>query len=492
MKAAPARFGLRAQLLLGLGGVALFAVLSSGALALWAAGDNLREQRESTAASLVTAAAAVASAALDLDRPLNDALNARALRGVLTTLRERSGVAELSVLGPDRRVVLALPPRAPRDEDLPVLTAVLSGVPAALNYRKGSSAATELVAYAAIEARGRLLGAIRIVVPAPAPVPAFLARSGPLLVLLACGDVLLLVLLVHTVLTILVVRPLREVERATALVSSGDWTQRVGTAGPREIASLADSFNRMTVSLAQQREQLIRSEKLASVGQLAAGVAHEIGNPLAAILGYTDLLRAELIAAGAAHGRLTPAERVDIAERIKSETQRIHRTIQDLLAYSRPEREGAVPTDAREVLYEARNLLVPQARFRGVEVVVEPAATAWPPLLVAPDRLKQVFVNLLLNAADAMEGAGRVDVRAAPRAGHVRIEFADQGPGVASGLERRIFDPFFSTKEPGRGTGLGLPICRSIIESYGGTLELEPTPAGERGARFVVTLPMAG
>src|SRR5207247_2838205 len=128
------------------------------------------------------------------------------------------------------------------------------------------------------------------------------------------------------VLTQLVVRPLHAVERAATRVAAGDLGQRVSTEGPREIAALATAFNQMTVSVATQREQLIRTEKLASVGQLAAGVAHEIGNPLAAILGFVDILRSST------DQPMAPADHRDLLDRVKSETQRINRIIEDLLA----------------------------------------------------------------------------------------------------------------------------------------------------------------
>jgi signal transduction histidine kinase len=258
----------------------------------------------------------------------------------------------------------------------------------------------------------------------------------------------------------------------------------------------------MTESLVRQREQLIRTEKLASVGQLAAGVAHEIGNPLAAVLGYVDILRAD--AAGDGPPLMTGAERRDALERVKAETQRINKIIQDLLAYSRPTKEEAEVTDPRKVLQSAQALLTPQARFRGVKIrVQDPVSTvgetvagrtgdrSWPRVLASTGRLNQVFLNLLLNAADAMDGQGVVTVACERLMDKVRIRFRDEGPGISGDMARKIFDPFFTTKAPGQGTGLGLSISRSIVEANHGTLELIPTEPGERGATFLITLPAA-
>jgi signal transduction histidine kinase len=248
---------------------------------------------------------------------------------------------------------------------------------------------------------------------------------------------------------------------------------------------LARAFNQMTSSLATQREQLIRSEKLASVGQLAAGVAHEIGNPLAAILGYVDILRADAASAG----RLPDAERRDALDRVKAETQRINRIIRDLLEYSRPSHEEPSLIDPLLVVRSAQALLAPQARFREVRITVTPEGSSWPAVMVSQGRMTQVLVNLLLNAADAMDGKGQVAVTCESVAGRVRIAVSDEGPGIERELRRKVFDPFFTTKPPGQGTGLGLSISRAIVESYGGTLELDPEAA--RGARFVIDLPAA-
>jgi two-component system NtrC family sensor kinase len=305
-----------------------------------------------------------------------------------------------------------------------------------------------------------------------------LRRSGWVLLALALADALLVLALGYLVLTQLVVRPLQNVQRATARVAAGDWEQAVEPTGSREVSALAAAFNQMTASLASQREQLIRTEKLASVGQLAAGVAHEIGNPLAAILGFVDILRSGI------DQPASPAETRDMLDRVKAETQRIHRIIEDLLAYSRPSREESQPTDPLKILKASQGLLEPQKRFRGVRVVT--ASGDWPRVVVSPGRLQQVFVNLLLNAADAMAGEGTVTVSCETQERRVLISFTDTGPGVPPELRRKIFDPFFTTKAPGQGTGLGLAISRSILETFGGSLDLS---AEAPGATFVVSLP---
>ncbi len=384
------------------------------------------------------------------------------------------------MLSAGRGVVASWPPRAARDVDPPIANSVVAGIPPVIQYRDSpSGGATQLLAYAGIEARGRIVGAARVVLDAPAPVQVVLRRSGWLLLGLVCGDALLVLALGYFVLTQMVVRPLRKMERATAQVGVGDWDQHIDLPGPSELSALARAFNQMTSSLAAQREQLIRSEKLASVGQLAAGVAHEIGNPLAAILGYVDILRADAAGTGA----LPEAERRDALDRVKAETQRINRIIRDLLEYSRPSHEEPSLIDPLAVVRSAQALLAPQARLREVRMTVTPEAGPWPAVMVSQGRMTQVLVNLLLNAADAMSGKGQVAITCESAAGRVRIAVSDEGPGIGRELRRKVFDPFFTTKPPGQGTGLGLSISRAIVETYGGTLELDPEVSTRRPLR---------
>ncbi len=484
------RLGLRAQILLGLALVTLFAVLSTGYLTLWAGGASLRIQRESTALALATSAAASAAAVIEPGQPFEAAANRMRLSSLAREVGEQGDVRQVSFIAPGRVPVASHPPRVPGEVDPPLVLAALSGVPPVFNYReRPEGGGMELLAYAPISVSRRVVGVARVSIAAPAPVMVVVRRSGSFLIGLAVADAFLVLGLGYLVLTQLVVRPLQEVERATGRVTAGDWEQRITSDGPREVAALAAAFNQMTASLASQREQLIRTEKLVSVGQLAAGVAHEIGNPLAAVLGLVDILRAD--AASAPASSVNAAERRDALDRVKAETRRIHRIIQDLLEYSRPSREEAQPTSPLAVLTASRELLAPQARFKAVTVQTEPAsdatASAWPNVLVSAGRLQQVFVNLLMNAADAMGGEGTITVRCESAGHRVRLSVSDSGPGIPPELGHKVFDPFFTTKDPGQGTGLGLAISRSIVESYGGTLEL--SPQAPPGATFVITLP---
>jgi C4-dicarboxylate-specific signal transduction histidine kinase len=241
----------------------------------------------------------------------------------------------------------------------------------------------------------------------------------------------------------------------------------------------------MTRSLRDGRESLMRSEKLAGVGRLAAGVAHEVGNPLAAILGYVETLLTET-----PERPIDAALRADILARVRAETQRIHTIIQELLDYSRPPRDEIGPVEVRGAVDAAVSLVRAQARARGVDVHIELPAEL-PRVRAATGRLTQVVLNLVLNAVDANDGRGRVRVDGRVAGGRVIIGVSDEGPGVSAELRGKIFDPFFTTKDPGKGTGLGLSVSQSIVESMGGVLRLADAAPGQQGARFEVELDAA-
>jgi signal transduction histidine kinase len=224
---------------------------------------------------------------------------------------------------------------------------------------------------------------------------------------------------------------------------------------------------------------LVRAERLAVVGQLAAGLAHEIGNPLAVLSGYMDVLDDPELAA---------AERADALVRMGRELDRIQVIMRDLLDFSRAPRAAAGAGDVREALGHVEKLLRPQEKFRDVEVsVILPDDAV--EVALETDALTQVLLNLLFNAADAMAGSGRVRVVVESGDACVAIQVDDSGPGVAADVVGKIFEPFYTTKAAGQGTGLGLAVCDHIVSSVGGEIALGQSELG--GARFTVTLPVA-
>jgi signal transduction histidine kinase len=244
------------------------------------------------------------------------------------------------------------------------------------------------------------------------------------------------------------------------------------------LAAKVDELTRANGALAEARASLVRSEKLATVGRLAAGLAHEVGNPLGAVTGYAELARA----------RVPPGadpELGDAIARIAAAAARIDRTLRDLLDFARPAAIALAPVDVGAVVDASLRLARVQPRFRAVEVEVG-LAPGLPPALADEHHLAQVLVNLLLNAGDATAGAGHVRVDARAEDGALVLEVRDDGPGIAAADLPRLFDPFFTTKDPGDGTGLGLAIAHRIVEAFGGEIEASNAPGG--GALFRLRL----
>jgi signal transduction histidine kinase len=467
--------GLRSQLLLALVLVTLVAILSVGAITTWQTRQALAADRYERVVALAQTAGQIGDALLGEKRPL--AAHRASLEALVPLLRGAVGAEEAVVL--DRHgALLAPPPAGALGSDAIGVSAALAGVPPhAERLEAPDEAPLRVVLYVAL---GRGEAVLRLVFAIDDSVEATLDRAQTAILLLSVIDGLILLFAAGFILRTTVVRPVRELERAARRVAEGDLAAQVTLRGPGELGRLASAFDRMTHSLRTGRESLIRSEKLASVGRLAAGVAHEVGNPLAAILGYVDMLLGD-----APEKPIEPALRKDMLERVKSETQRIHHIVQELLAYSRPPRdEPPVPVDVAAVIDLALSLSRASLRSRALEVHVDLPANL-PPMIASVSRMTQVCLNLILNAADATGGGGRLTIDARCQDGRVILGFSDDGPGVPREDRDRIFDPFFTTKDPGRGTGLGLSICLSIAEGYGGTVRLCDV---EKGARFEVEL----
>lgn len=295
-----------------------------------------------------------------------------------------------------------------------------------------------------------------------------------------------------------VVEPVRRLRTATAGVAAGDLTPIDIAHGPGEINDLADDFNSMIAALQgsraetaahihsledanralqQARDEVVRAEKMASVGHLAAGMAHEIGNPLSAVIGYLNLIREELI---------DPDQR-DLVERSLLEAGRIDRLVRDLLDYAAPVRFGDEPFDPLEAFRDAAALLANQGVFEEVRFI-DRAPVELGRVRMDRSRFQQVCVNLLLNARDAMPGGGEVVVTAEQREGELFLIVADCGGGIAPEMQKRIFEPFFTTKDPGKGRGLGLAVCQRLVTEAGGRIDVRSTPG--QGSTFTLRLPV--
>ena len=232
----------------------------------------------------------------------------------------------------------------------------------------------------------------------------------------------------------------------------------------------------VTVDNSSLHKQLLRSEKLAAIGQLVAGVAHELNNPLASIVGYSELLTDE-ISSGPSRNKL---------DKIIREAQRMRRIIENLLRFARQNNLAKKSTDVAVLLQEVLSLREYHLRNQGVklDVQIDPAL---PPVALDEDQFKQILLNLLNNSIDALEDVRqrRITVSAKRRDARVVMLFDDNGPGFSN--PERVFDPFFTTKPVGKGTGLGLSICYGIAKEHGGEIHALNLEGG--GARIILELP---
>jgi two-component system NtrC family sensor kinase len=231
------------------------------------------------------------------------------------------------------------------------------------------------------------------------------------------------------------------------------------------------------------QEQLIQSEKMSAIGQLIAGVAHDLNNPLASVVGFSDYL---VEAAGD-----TPEELREPLRAIQQEAERAANIVKNLLSFARKQEGRREVRSLGDILAATLQLLRNQLVGARIDIEVD-VAPGTPPVFADTTQLQQVFVNLVNNAAQAIEGSGvggRIVIRAMPWLDGVAVTVEDDGPGVPSDVAQRIFEPFYTTKPAGEGTGLGLSICQGIVKEHGGRLALLPT--GRRGAVLQVELPAA-
>jgi two-component system, NtrC family, sensor kinase len=238
---------------------------------------------------------------------------------------------------------------------------------------------------------------------------------------------------------------------------------------------------RILKELEDTRMQLMQAEKIASIGRLAAGIAHEINNPLSGILIFADILMRDL-----APPNLQWSE--DLQE-IISQTMRCKEIVARLLEFSRQSVNQRFNYDINSVIQRSAELLTHQALFHNVEFVFDLQADI-PAMIGDPGQLQQVFINFIINAGTAMNGRGKITVtsRFETVSEQVVLEFADTGPGIPDEIISKVFEPFFTTKAPGEGTGLGLSVAYGIIQQHGGTMAVRNAPSG--GAVFTVVLPL--
>ncbi len=267
-----------------------------------------------------------------------------------------------------------------------------------------------------------------------------------------------------------IARPIAMLREGAERLGAGDLDTHIDVSTPDEFGALAQQFNAMTVALKEHQARLLQSEKLASVGRLAAGVAHEINNPLGVILGYARLMRK----------RADAATREDL-DVIEEETLRCKEIVEGLLDLTRQQPVARDAVRIREVCEEVVARLREAKFLDGVRIELEGAATAQG----HASKIRQVLSNLLRNAVEAAGPGGDVRVGIEEDAVEARVSVQDSGRGLDPTALSRLFEPFFTTKE--KGTGLGLAVSRAIARAHGGDIEAANRPGG--GAEFTLRLP---
>ena len=323
-----------------------------------------------------------------------------------------------------------------------------------------------------------------------------------------------LIVVVTYFLTNGLMRPLDEIVEASHQIAAGNLSHRVKTRDKSEFGVLSESFNTMldrlqeldsqryslleqdaeqwtqvleervrerTKQLAQTQAALNRQQRLASLGQLAAGVAHEINNPLGGILTFASLVLEELPPDSQMRG--------DVDE-IIAQADRCRKIVRELLEFSRQREGHAAARDINDVVARSLKMLEKQASFQDIEIVRE-FGENMPHAIADESQMQQVFINIIINAVQAMDERGKLTITTGHNSetNEVFVRISDTGPGIPKEIRESIFDPFFTTKDPGKGTGLGLAVVCQIVQSHQGRLELD-SKVGE-GTNFTVVLPVA-
>ena len=309
--------------------------------------------------------------------------------------------------------------------------------------------------------------------------------SGVVLTLVIGATLVSLALLVLA--TELVLRPIRHVVAMAQKVIGGDLSARVGIRPPGEMGVLCRAVDSMAHAV-QEREELLkqatrqqvgRSEQLASVGRLAAGVAHEINNPLTGVLAFADLLREK--------ENMDAQDREDL-ELIIRETKRAREIVKGLLDFARETPQVKTQVNINDLVRQTILLLGKRDAFQDIQLV-EALTEPLPQVLGDKNQLQQVLINLSLNACEAMPNGGTLMLATSCADGQIVIEVTDTGCGIKQEHLDKVLEPFFTTKPVGKGTGLGLSVSYGIVQQHGGTLEVESQEG--KGTTFKVTLPVA-
>jgi signal transduction histidine kinase len=401
----------------------------------------------------------------------------------------------------------------------------------------------KLIIYSPLWIQGKIIGGIQMEIPIT-DVTRHLIESQRMILISIILDAIVLIVFGSFLLSRVLVKPLKNLILLTQKIGAGDFSEKIEVTSSNEIGQLIGSFNKMierlkdkqesldshleslelaNKKLKQTQEELIRTEKLASIGRFAAGVAHEVGNPLGAILGYTSILEKEGI---------DQEESKDYLKRIEKEIERVNRIVRELLDYVRPSKFEVHDVEVNKVVENTLSLISHQKNFEviGTQLDLQPDIAT---IKGDESKISQVLINIILNAIDAMPNGGVLTIqtkdyivedslinpfqqfyplrrREDPMESNysslrkpdpfaviltkfakgdrlVKIRISDTGVGIKEEDIKNIFDPFYTTKAPDKGTGLGLSVCLRIVESMEGEIKVESQEG--KGTTFEVYFP---
>jgi signal transduction histidine kinase len=411
--------------------------------------------------------------------------------------RTNLGLETLALMSPQLRPLVIVKGDAPADMDVGLRAALLAKE-RHIEVDGNVFDRRRVVVTVPVVGTGKPVAVLRIALPLEGPqIP-----GGPIgfavFYVIACGG--LIALFGWSRLHRTMVVPIQRLQKGTETIASGDFGYRLAGEGTQELQALVGSLNDMSSALAAYREQtaeqvnsletanaslrraqdaLIRSERLAGVGRMAAGLAHEVGNPLAAVIATVDVLH---------DGSVGDEAQGEMLRRARVELERIHIIIQSLLGYAHHGSGSASRVEVAQVLSAAVSTVEHQPIFqhKRVSIIdVEPKIHVW----MEENKLHQVVVNLLHNAADAPQSTEIVLRLAVLGEDEIELRCEDNGQGFEPTALEQAFEPFFTTKDVGAGTGLGLSTCMAVIEQAGGTIEAFNRP--ESGACVRIRLPLS-
>lgn len=319
-------------------------------------------------------------------------------------------------------------------------------------------------------------------------------KVSSILLIITVGLIVVLGSVINSKLARSIVTPIRNLERITKKITRGDFSESIVVKGHDEISSLAESFNQMedkldhamnaledTIKQLQEKQALlVEAEKLASIGKLAAGIAHEINNPLTSVLTFSNLMLEQC----------PPDDpRYDKLKLMARETDRARTIVRQLLNFGRESVIKPVKININQPVTEIAESLVAQEAFKDIELSLK-LADNLPEVYADPAQVGQVVLNILLNAIHAITPPGRIDVSTRLADKNVEVVFADSGKGIPDEHLYKIFDPFFTTKGATKGTGLGLAVSYGIIKKHGGEIVVASTVG--KGTVFTVRMPIYG